>query len=305
MISYIDIDLPEEYHCIEDLGKVYDTDPSKILSKTGFDKLYYYDKKTTSVDVGERLLKKFVKEASIKPEAIIFVTQSPDHLLPSCSCIIEGRMNFSIKYCLDVNMGCSGLVYGLSVLNSLISSKIVNNGVIICCDMYTKFINPSDRSTKTIFSDGGSLSFLEKSFDADYLSFDFKTQGDMFDSLIIEKGAAKSFGTPEIEMRGSDIFMFTQNTVKRSVKDFILRSKHFPQKLFFHQASKMVMDSFSEHFKDNTVVRCEREIGNITSSTIPYILKQERDNGNLKKDDVILLSGFGVGLSVASCILRW
>jgi len=315
-ISYY---LPEIVETNDDLHRDNpEWDIEKITEKTGILKRYKSDKNQTALDMGylsaKELLRDFDSESI---DSLIFVTQSPDYILPTSACILQDKLNLP-SHCLafDINLGCSGFVYALSVAGSLIETGLSDNTIIICSDTYSKYIHSSDRTNRPIFSDGASAVVLSKSKDNNLGPFIFGTDGSGFDSLIVRQGGARGMNSENqqyekvLDMKGSDVFLFTMNRIPKTVKQLINKAGLDIEDIdlfVFHQASRLVIDNLrrSIDIKKDKVFTNYENIGNTVSATIPIALKDAEDQGKLKNGDKVMLIGFGVGLSWGAAILNW
>lgn len=289
----------------------------EIEKKTGIKKRWVSSEKETSVDLAyhacNKLLKKFPKQDI---DGLIFVTQSADYFLPSSAGILQQRLGISVNSsCFDVNLGCSGFVYGLSIASSLIESGLVKNVLLVCSDTYTKYIDKNDRINRPIFGDGASATLVSTSEEKNIGPFLLGSDGSGAQDLIVEKGAARSgFMTdgrpPLLHMDGSKVFMFTLSTVPKNVLNLLKGSNKSLNEIncfFFHQASKIVLENLQRSLSipDDKMYINNEMIGNTVSSTIPIALKKASEESVIRAEDLLLLSGFGVGLSWGSCLLRW
>jgi len=288
-----------------------------IFNKTGINRRWISDENETSVDLAYIAAKKIIDKFGVnKIDTLIYVTQSPEYFLPSSSCILQDRLSLSSNIkAFDINLGCSGYVYGLSMASAYIESGLSENVLLVCSDTYTKYISSDDRVNRPIFSDGASATLISKSESKSIGNFSFGTDGSGFDKLIVKDGAAKSnFKNsgmrPSLHMNGAEVFMFTMSTVPDNVEKVLTESLNTVNEIdyfFFHQASKIVLENLRRKLKlpKEKVYSCIEEIGNTVSSSIPIALKIASDSKLLKNHDRLLLSGFGVGLSWGSCILEW
>ena len=288
-----------------------------IFNKTGINKRWISDENETSVDLAYVAAKKVIdKFDAEKIDTLLYVTQSPEYFLPSSSCILQDRLSLSSNIkAFDINLGCSGYIYGLSMASAYIESGLSENVLLVCSDTYTKYISPDDRTNRPIFSDAASATLVSKSISKNIGYFSFGTDGSGFDKLIVKEGAAKSnfkvSGVqPVLHMNGAEVFMFTMSNIPDNVEKVLLKSTNKTNEIdyfFFHQASKIVLENLRRKLKlpKEKVYSCIEEIGNTVSSSIPIALKIASDSKLLKNHDRLLLSGFGVGLSWGSCILEW
>ncbi|NJC26128.1 3-oxoacyl-ACP synthase III family protein [Neolewinella antarctica] len=301
----------------------------KISSKTGIKERRIAAKDEFSSDLAvaaaERL---FAENAAVKREEIDFVllcTQSPDYFLPSTACIVQDRLGLATSCgALDFNLGCSGYVYGLGLAKGLVASGQAKNVLLLTAETYSKFVGASDKSSKTIFGDGASASLIsEKPVGFSIGDFQYGTDGSGYDKLIVKEGGMRyressneevtdSYGNQrteaDLQMDGQAVFVFTIGSVPRLIRD-TLRKNELPQDavdLFvFHQANRFMLEHLRKKIKiepDKFVIAMENT-GNTVSATIPIALTTAMTEDRVKKDARVLLAGFGVGLSVAGCIL--
>ena len=316
-IKAIETALPKNSFTISSLKKKHPTwDIKKIIDKTGIEKIWYTDKSQTALDLGFEASKKVLKKINKKTiDTLIYVTQSPEYFLPTSACILQYklRLNNNVKS-FDINLGCSGFVYALFVASSLVQNNMGKNILIVCADTYTKYIESSDRTNKTIFSDGASATLVSKSKKKYFGNFLMGTDGSGYKDLIVEKGASRDgfqdSNKAKLFMNGSKIFMFTIANIPQNIKKLLKISKIKKEKIktfFFHQGSKVILNSLknSLNLPNEKVYNNLRFLGNTVSSTIPFSLKQASTKKKINNNDLIVLSGFGVGLSWGSCIIKW
>jgi len=269
----------------------------KIYSKTGILNTRICNKNQDVIDLAYRACAKLKKKLINNVDTIIFVTQTPRYLLPSCSCILQEKLKLKKDiYSVDLNMGCSGYIYGLSVADSIIRSGIGKKVLLVCSDTYSKYIDKKN-TNKYIFSDGASATIIKKSNKEKIFNFSFHTDGSKHKSIIIDK-------VNEIEkfsMKGSDVFAFTLEQVPLNIKKYLKRYKKkisFFKKIFLHQASGIILDNLKRKLNSDIIYKDIKYIGNTTSSSIPISIANAKRRGKIKKNDNLLLCGFGVGLSL-------
>ena len=316
-IKAIETALPKNSFTISSLKKKNPTwDIKKIIDKTGIEKIWYTNKKQTALDLGFEASKKVLEKINKKSiDTLIYVTQSPEYFLPTTACILQYKLglNNNVK-AFDINLGCSGFVYALFVASSLVQNNMSKNILIVCADTYTKYIESSDRTNKTIFSDGASATLVSKSKKKYFGNFLMGTDGSGYKDLIVENGACRdgfqNTNKVKLFMNGSKIFMFTIGNIPQNIKNLLKTSKIKKKKIktfFFHQGSKVILNSLKNSLKlsNDQVYNNLRFLGNTVSSTIPFSLKQADKEKKIIKNDLIVLSGFGVGLSWGSCLIKW
>jgi len=319
-ISAISYYLPDKVEGVDALQRDNpDWDMSRIIEKTGIHNRYISSPGETAVDLGIKAGEKLLEGTFSREEIdlLILVTQSPDYVLPTSACILQDRLGLS-KSCMafDVNLGCSGFVYSLSIASGLIESGIAHKGLILCADTYSKYIEKNDRTCRPVFSDGAAAILVEGS-DTDCIGpFEFGTDGSGYDRLIVRRsGARDADQRPNsqqgpLEMHGSDIFLFTMRVIPLCINKLLNRAGLAIENIdlfVFHQASKFVIDSLIQKmFLDKEKIFINYDsIGNTVSASIPIALKDAALKGRLKEGDTVMLVGFGVGLSWGATLVRW
>lgn len=325
----IEYALPEKILSNEELAALYaNWSAEKIFNKTGIRSRHVTTNNETAADLGIVAALKLIDTHIVPKEEIDFVlcvTQSPDYKLPTTACLIQDRLGLLKKAgAFDINLGCSGYIYGLAVAKGLVDSGIANNVLLITAETYSKHINPLDKSTRTIFGDGAAATLIGHG-GMEIGSFDLGTDGSGKDFLIIPTGGARKACTQEtaieketggnvrsednLFMSGADIFEFTIREVPASVKR-ILKKENLKKDMIdlfvFHQANQFMLDFLVKLMKldKQKFYMNFADTGNTVSASIPIALKRAMDEGLVKPNQSILLCGFGVGLSWGSTVVR-
>jgi 3-oxoacyl-[acyl-carrier-protein] synthase-3 len=275
-----------------------------VLKKTGIKKLYLSNENEDVLNLSIKSCKKTLKNFDKKKiDCVIAVTQTAKNKLPSISCMIQDELNLRKNIiAFDIGLGCSGFVYGLSIINSLLSSNTVKTVLFVCGDTYNKFLNEQNRTCKTVFSDAASSCIVQKINSKKNVKFSFLTDGSGASDLMENNN--------NIEMKGSNIFHFTTKNIPDLFNDILKKNnlkKNDIDQFVFHQASKLVLDKLTKilELDENKVFKNYDQIGNTVSSSIPIALENLKKNNMLKKNQKIMLVGFGVGLSAAASIINW
>ena len=292
-ISDISYYLPSKKTILNKSNKYF----KRVYEKTGILSTYMAKEKEDVIDLAVRAYQKIKNKKNI--DAIIFVTQTPRYLLPSCSCIIQDKLGLNKGiFTMDINMGCSGFLHGLCVSDALISKGIAKKILLICSDTYSKYMNKQNNN-KFIFSDAASAIIIEKSKKKKINNFMFGTDGSKHESIIIKHDSNKK----QFYMNGPAVYGFTTNTIPKLIEKFNKKyNKNIAsyKKIFLHQASKIVLETivqkFPKKYKEKFYIGL-KNIGNTTSSSIPISIKKCLIKKDIKHGDKILICGFGVGLS--------
>ena len=315
--------LPEKTISNDELEQLFpEWNSSKIEDKVGIRKRHIAAKNESALDMGIKVSQCIITDEDRSSiDYVIFCTQSTEYFLPSGACIIQDKLCLNKNIgAIDINLGCSGYVYGLSLADSLIKSEHASKVLFITAETYSKHIHPHDKSNLTIFGDAASATIIEKSDRTNIMKFVFGTDGSGFNKLIVKKGAfnlnnnLKDYETSEfpsefLYMNGPDIFNFTINTVPKLVSNCLDKNKLVIDDIdmfIFHQANKYILNFLRKKIKipkDKFYINMQ-ETGNTVSSTLPIALKQCLDNQIITEGQKVMLVGFGVGLSWAATIVE-
>ena len=308
-ISSITLSLPKKKISIKDICLKKNWNYTKILDKTGIKTVYKSNTNETALSMAIKAAKK-IKFKKSEIDALIYVTQSPEFLLPTNACFIQNKIKLNKDIiAFDINQGCSGYIYGLYIAQKLLNKKSQNKVLLICSDAYTKNINENDKACSTIFSDGATVSLINNISKNN--NFVFYTDGSGAKDLILNNSGQNSSlkKSPELFMDGRKVLFFTMSVIPNLVKKLLNKEKLKINEIkyfVFHQASKIVIDNLTRilEIPRKKVYRNYSRYGNTVSSTIPICLNEMIKKKLIKRHDKILLCGFGVGLSAAATIIR-
>lgn len=321
--------LPESVLSNEVLEKEFpEWSVDKIAKKTGIENRYIAAEGETSGDLAVKAAEVLFAKKNIKKEEIDFLllcTQSPDYFLPTTACIIQNRLGLKTTTgALDFNLGCSGYIYGLGLAKGLVGTGQAKNVLLITAETYSKFIHPKDKSNRTIFGDaaaatvisseGGSLEIMESVYGTD---------GAGADNLIVKNGGLRNYKKVSEEvfddnglvhsennlyMNGNDIFVFTLQAVPGLVESVLVKNELTKPQVdlyIFHQANRFMLEALRKKIKidDDKFFVYIGDCGNTVSSTVPIALCNALQEGRIKKNQSILLTGFGVGYSWGGTVL--
>jgi len=326
-ILQIEYHLPERLVTNKDLEAEFEGwNAEKIEKKTGIRERRVVREDETALDmaltVSSRVLAGFDKD---KIDYLILNTQSPEYIMPSSSCLLHNRLGLRTDVgAIDVNLGCSGFVYGLSLSKGLIAAGIAKNVLLVTSETYSKHIHPKDKGNRTIFGDGAAAAIIQQSDQEGILAFSLGTQGNEKD-IIVPWGATKHRYDPGAEeiadpsgsirtannfyMNGPDVFNFTIQAIPPVYHDILEKNALTVADVdyvIFHQANEYMIEYLrkklqipEEKFYKNMLLT-----GNTVASTIPIALKDSLDRGLIKKGNKVLILGFGVGYSWGGTVLN-
>ena len=304
-IQYV---LGKNKESLEDLGKINpDWMIEKLKDKTGIHSRHILGVNETEKSLVIEASKKLFERVNPDDiDGIIHVSQSPFSRLPTSACLIQDILNLPKNMmAFDLIQGCSGFVYGLSVASAMIYQQGLKKVLVICADTYTNYIPKNDRTNRPIFSDGAAAAILESSGDGSIGPFSFFTDGSGGDLLALKENNGKE----QLFMDGKKVFKFSLREVPKAFNELLIKAnlKQEDIDLFiFHQASAVILRQLKSklNIPDEKWFQNIKDMGNTVSATIPIAIKQVKDSGQFKPKMNVMLMGFGVGLSVAGCIIR-
>ena len=177
---------------------------------------------------------------------IIYVSQSPSKPLPTRACLLQDKLGLGKNsLAFDINQGCSGFVYALSVATSLIKNDCASRIIILCADYYSKYIPVNDRTSRPIFSDAAAAVIIEKSKENKIEPFIFKTAGDGSEFLTVKE----KNGINNLYMDGPAVLKFSLNLVPEATKELLEKANYSMEdidKFIYHQASAVVLNKLQK-----------------------------------------------------------
>ena len=293
-----------------------------IHAKTGIGSRRIADEAECASDLGVAAAERLFIEHQIDRESIdflLFCTQTPDYPLPTTACLVQQRLGLSTSIgALDFNLGCSGFVYGLAMADGLIRAGSARRVLLITAETYSKYIDPTDRSLRTIFGDGAAATLVEASDCPSLGSFVFGTNGAGANALMVTEGGNRpqQFAhttrkrrrwPSRLFMDGPELVKFSLEVVPPLVKRVLAEAgwtRDDVDMYLMHQATLYMLEHLRARLdldKDSVPLDLDR-YGNTVSSTIPILIEGLRHSGRLRPGARSLLIGFGVGLSWSGCV---
>jgi 3-oxoacyl-[acyl-carrier-protein] synthase-3 len=326
--------VPERALTNEQLAELFSDWPAeKIFDKTGIRERRIAAPGETASDLAFAAAEKLFAGESVAREEIdflIFCSQAPDYVLPTTACLLQDRLGLSTRIgAIDINLGCSGFVYCMSLAAGLIASGAATTILVLTADTYSKYINERDKSVRTLFGDGAAATLVRAASEGDTARFGpflFGTDGRGARDLIVETGGFRNprgrVPAPEqldrsgntrsmdnLFMDGAKVMSFTLREVPRLYRNLLEASGVSEEDVDYvvlHQANRFMLDALQHKMAiaEDKAPRYFEDVGNTVSSTIPFVLANMLDNGQMAPGTRIALVGFGVGLSWAAATIQ-
>jgi 3-oxoacyl-[acyl-carrier-protein] synthase-3 len=302
-IAEIGVFVPDESVSNIERAETYQAEEDFIRDKLGFLSLPRKKKGVETSDLCVEAFKHLYDKHQFSKDdidCIVVCTQNPDGAgLPHTSAIVQYKLG--LKECIsafDISLGCSGYVYGLNIIKSVMEANGFKKGLLFTADPYSKVLDSSDRNTELLFGDAATCTLMSEDFEYTLLKTAFCTDGKGGEAIRVDP--ATSF----LSMKGQDVFMFAMKKVpeqiRKCIEDNGLKREEIDLFLF-HQGSKYIVENLRKRLglPENRAPFNAYNFGNTVSSSIPIMLEHLLTG----ESRYILLSGFGVGLSWATTIL--
>lgn len=315
--------VPERIVDNVELSERMDTSDEWIVSRTGIRERRYAAPDQATSDLAVEAGRAILADAGLSAEdvdVLIVPTCTPDHLFPSVAALAADRLGAHRAAAYDMQAACSGFVYGLAQATALVESGLAGNVLVIGAEVFTRIINPEDRGTAILFGDAAAGALVTHGAPADqpgFLGFELGADGAQGMDLAIPVGgtrhpASQPFERTDayIHMNGREVFRFATRVMEESVTR-LLDALHMGIEqvdlLVAHQANSRIIDHAVGRLGIDParVFNNLERYGNTSAASIPLALTEARDAGVLQPGHLVLMVGFGAGLTWASGLARY
>ena len=305
----------------EDLEKILDTSDEWITSRTGMKRRHISAPDEATSDLAVNAARKALAYAGLAPEDIdcyIVATVTPDYPFPATACILASKLGALNKAAFDIEIACSGFIYGLTVASAMVRSGVYHRIMLVGAETLTKIVNKKDRSTAILFGDGAGAVILEGAQEDSFLSSELGSDGSRPEILRVRAGGSRyaldplryDMGEQFIYMEGREVFKFAVTKMIDATEVALRKAELTHDDLDFlipHQANKRIIDAAAKYLNmpDEKVLINIHEYGNTSAASIPIALSEAVNAGKIKDGDVIVFVGFGGGLSWGAVTWKW
>jgi 3-oxoacyl-[acyl-carrier-protein] synthase III len=306
-------------------------DVKEIVDKIGVKERRFADADTCSSDLCFAASEKLFADMNLDKNEIdilIFVSQTPDYRMPATSVILQHRLGLpQTTMTLDINIGCSGFIYGLSVIYAMMQQNSFKKALLLDGETRSRIYSPKDRKTAFLFGDGGVAAIIEKNEKYGKSYFSLNSDGSRESLIKINAGGYRNpssaetvkekvvdeFGNIRSEeqgyMNGADVFNFVIREIPKDFKALLEFSKtdiNLIDYFLFHQANTYINGYLMKKLKleSEKVPSSIEKFGNTSSVSIPLTIVSQLKN-ELKSNKKLLLSGFGVGMTWATAVMNF
>ncbi len=314
--------LPEKVVTNFDLAKIVETSDEWITTRTGIKERHISEADEYLSPFCAQASKQALEAAGISAEEldlIIIATVTPDQPIPSTACFVQDLIGARKAACFDMQAGCSGFIYALSVADNFIKTGAAKHALVIGGEMLSKYVDWNDRSTCVIFADGvGAVVLSAEEGDRGLLSSAIHSDGSMSDFITCPGGGSKIPTSHEmidnnlhtIKMRGNETFKIAVRSLEAVCREAIEQAGMSPADVRWfvpHQANVRIISAVAGRlgWPEETIYLNIERIGNTSSASIPIALDELVRAGKVREDDILLFAAFGAGLTWGSGLVRW
>jgi 3-oxoacyl-[acyl-carrier-protein] synthase-3 len=306
-----------------DLEKMVDTNNQWIVERTGIRERHLVEKGQATSDMAVEAAKKCLAERGIQPtevEAIIVATVTPDMLFPSSACLVQDKLGAKGAWGFDLSAACSGFVYALQTGCKLIESGAHSKVLVIGADTMSSIIDYTDRATCILFGDGAGAVLIEPAEEGEIGMIDFVHEIDGSGACSLYMPGGGSLNPPSAEtvakkmhyvhQDGQAVYKYAVRKMAEATEKVLTRCGITGADLgcfIPHQANKRIIMSTADRLgmdPERVIINIDR-YGNTTAATIPLAMQTAREEGRLKKHDLVLVASVGAGFTTGAALLRW
>ncbi len=315
--------VPDQIITNEDLAAL-GCDSDWIVQRTGIHQRRKASQDQASSDLAYEAAVRCLRNADIEPgevDLVICATMTPDHVSPSTACLLQRRLG-CIAPAFDVSAACSGFMFALVTGAQFVRNGTARNALIVGCEVMSRTVDTHDIKTYPLFGDGAGAALLQagpwnSKETSGLIRFTLGSEGDT-NALCIPAGGSRepitvdslNRGRQYLAMDGRTVFKWAVRIVADSSRDVLAAAGLSPDDVdlvILHQANIRIIDAAVSHFgmeREKVFVNLDK-YGNTSAASIPMALDDANRQGLLKRGDIVLLCGFGAGLSWGTALLRW
>lgn len=305
-----------------DLEKIVETSDEWITTRTGIKQRHKAADNEYTSQFGTLAAKQAIERAGLQPEdidIIVCATTTPDQIMPSTGALIQAQLGATNAAGMDIFAACSGFLYGITMVESMIRTGQVRNAVVIGAEVLTKYVDYTDRSTCVIFGDGAGAAVLAPVEEGKgILATKIRSDGRYEEALYAPGGGTKlgsSYKTIDngdhfFKMKGNELFKVAVRSMADISAEMLAKAGYTVDEIDLvvpHQANQRITDAVAGRLgvPEEKVYSNIAEHGNTSSASIPIALDECLQSGKIKSGDLVLLTAFGGGATWGATVIRF
>jgi 3-oxoacyl-[acyl-carrier-protein] synthase III len=313
---------PEGILTNADLEKIVETSDEWITTRTGIKQRHKAAENEYTSQFGTAAAKTALERAGLKPEdidIIVCATTTPDQIMPSTGALIQAQLGAVNAAGMDVFAACSGFIYGITMVESMIRTGQIRYALVIGAEVLTKYVDYTDRGTCVIFGDGAGAAVLGPVEEGKgILATKIKSDGRYEEQLYCPGGGTKlgtSHETIEnrdhfFKMKGNELFKVAVRSMADISKEMLDKTGYTVDDVDVvipHQANQRITDAVASRLgvPEEKVYSNIAFHGNTSSASIPIALDECIESGKIKEGSLVLLTAFGGGVTWGGTVIRF
>jgi 3-oxoacyl-[acyl-carrier-protein] synthase-3 len=306
-----------------DLERMVATTDEWIRQRTGIRERHIVDPGVATSDLAQIAAEGALKEAGLDPGDIGFIvvgTTTPDTIFPSTACNLQTKIGATRAWGFDLGAACSGFTYSLTTAMQMVSTGSTDHALAVGADVMSSIIDYTDRTTCVLFGDGAGAVVVSPAREDEPHIIDFAhvIDGSGGPALCMPAGGSRLPASHEtvdkrlhyVKQEGATVFKFAVKNTEEIARRLLARNGLEPSQLDLfvsHQANRRIIEASTERLgldPSKVIINLDK-YGNTTAGTIPLALADARQDGRLKKGDLVMLASVGAGFTVGAVLLRW
>lgn len=310
--------LPKHIATNQFLSSIVDTSDEWITSRTGIRSRHLVSEEETTASMAYEAARDALQDASMPPEdldLIIVATCTSDTLVPSTACEVQGLLGAVNAVAFDLNAACSGFVFALNTVDAYFQSGMYKNALIIGVETLSRIVDWKDRSVCVLFADGAGAAVVTAR-ETGILASSMGSDGGKSHAIYVKSREndnpfCQGKNTPDyLSMDGAAVFKFATKTVPKSILSTLSRADLTPDQVdcfLLHQANMRINQSIAKTLQIplEKIPANMDHCGNTSGASVPLLLDEVNKKGLLKSGDIVVLSGFGSGLTWGTIVMKW
>ncbi|UFX98601.1 beta-ketoacyl-ACP synthase III [Candidatus Gromoviella agglomerans] len=307
--------LPQNVVTNKDLESVFDTTHDWIVERTGILQRCVADEFEYTSHLAVHAAKNAIQMACIDPmsiDMILLATSTPDHTFPATSSIVQAAIGANNAYAFDLQAVCSGFIFALTTADMYIRHGMASTVVVIGAETFSRILNPLDRSTAVLFSDGAGAMILQASEEMSgghIIESVLHTDGKWYDALKTSGGPSTTGYSGYVEMNGRLVFRHAVEKLSSVIVEILEKSStHINEIDWFipHQANKRIINAVANNVNidQSKIIYTGDMHANTSAASVPLAFDQAFRQGKVKKGDIVLFESFGAGFSWGAILAK-